>query len=119
MELKVVGVRSGVLCRSFDTAVKVLVEDACVVDCIQSLGPQYELTLCSSGRRLVSVSPDDEDDVKSPGNATPTNVLRLGELSVDDVFLLQVCLLLLPLLSLSLSLSLSLPTILYRHVHKM
>ena len=84
-----VGVHGGVLQRAFDTAVKVLVEDVCVVDRIQSLGPKYELMVCSSGRRLVSASPEVER-VGSPGEATPTHVLHLGDISVNDVFQLQV-----------------------------
>ena len=54
-----------------------------MVDRIQSLGPKYELMVWSSGRRLVA-SPEVEK-VGSPGEATPTHVLHLGDISVNDV----------------------------------
>ena len=46
-----------VLKRTYDTAVKLVVQDLYLVDRIQSFGPEYELIVCSSGKSMFAPSP--------------------------------------------------------------
>ena len=50
--------------RPYDVAVKLLVQDLCLVDRIQTFGPEYELVVCSSGKTLLSTSPFGDSPVK-------------------------------------------------------
>ena len=56
-ELNVPGINFEFLKRPYDTAVRLLVQDLCLVDRIQTFGPEYELVVCSSGRSILGLSP--------------------------------------------------------------
>ena len=55
-ELSVPGVRLQLLKRPYDTKLEFAVQDLCVVDCIQTFGPQFELVVCSSGKTILASS---------------------------------------------------------------
>ena len=57
MELNVPGIHLDFLKRPHDLALRLLVQDLCLVDRIQTFGPEYELVVCSSGRSLFGFSP--------------------------------------------------------------
>ncbi len=57
MELNVPGISLDFLKRPHDLALRLLVQDLCLVDRIQTFGPKYELVICSSGRSLFGFSP--------------------------------------------------------------
>ena len=71
MELKVPGMKCGVVKRAFDVSVTLSVEDIFVVDKNQEHGPQYELVVSSSGTRYFTGSPLERSPPKSdiPGDA--------------------------------------------------
>ena len=56
-EISVPGVKVEFLKRPYDSATRLLVQDLCVVDRIQTFGPEYELVVCSGGRSLLGFSP--------------------------------------------------------------
>ena len=56
-EISVPGVKLEFLKRPYDSFTRFLVEDLCIVDRIQTFGPEYELVVCSSGRSLLGFSP--------------------------------------------------------------
>ena len=69
-ELNVPGVKFEVLKRSYDTALQLFVQDLCLVDRLQTFGPEYELVVCSSGRTIfTSPSPTTKE---SPEKPTPS-----------------------------------------------
>ena len=69
-ELNVPGVKFEVLKRPYDTAVQLFVQDLCLVDRLQTFGPEYELVVCSSGRTIfTSPSPTTKE---SPEKPTPS-----------------------------------------------
>ena len=55
-ELSVPGVRLQLLKRPYDTKLEFAVQDLCVVDCIQTFGPEFELVVCSSGKTILASS---------------------------------------------------------------
>ena len=57
-----------VLKRTYDTAVKLIVQDLYLIDRIQSFGPEYELIVCSSGKSMFGPSPIPEFAAKSPSS---------------------------------------------------
>ena len=59
------GVSFEFLKRPYDTAVRLLLSDLCLVDRIQKFGPEYELVVCSSGRALLGLSPFSSSTTKS------------------------------------------------------
>lgn len=67
-ELSVPGIDVQFLKRPYDLAMRLLVQDLCLVDRIQTFGPEYELVVCSSGRSLFGFSPT----VHSPSRSVPT-----------------------------------------------
>ena len=58
-EISVPGVKVEFLKRPYDSVTRLLVQDLCIVDRIQTFGPEYELVVCSSGRSLLGFSPLD------------------------------------------------------------
>lgn len=58
-EISVPGVKMEFLKRPYDSVTRLLVQDLCIVDRIQTFGPEYELVVCSSGRSLLGFSPLD------------------------------------------------------------
>ena len=75
--------------RTYDTAVKLVVQDLYLIDRIQSFGPEYELIVCSSGKSMFAPSPipdlaeftakppssassPKQQTLSSPGASTPT-----------------------------------------------
>ena len=56
-EISVPGVKVEFLKRPYDSVTRLLVQDLCIVDRIQTFGPEYELVVCSSGRSLLGFSP--------------------------------------------------------------
>ena len=56
-EISVPGIKLEFLKRPYDSFTRFLVEDLCIVDRIQTFGPEYELVVCSSGRSLLGFSP--------------------------------------------------------------
>ena len=58
-EISVPGVKVEFLKRPYDSITRLLVQDLCIVDRIQTFGPEYELVVCSSGRSLLGFSPLD------------------------------------------------------------
>jgi hypothetical protein len=58
-EISVPGVKMEFLKRPYDSITRLLVQDLCIVDRIQTFGPEYELVVCSSGRSLLGFSPLD------------------------------------------------------------
>lgn len=58
-EISVPGVKVEFLKRPYDSVTRLLVQDLCIVDRIQTFGPEYELVVCSSGRSLLGLSPLD------------------------------------------------------------
>ena len=65
------GIVCEVLKRPHDLALRLLVQDLCLVDRIQNFGPEYELVVCSSGRSLLGFSPPPASNEATP-TATPT-----------------------------------------------
>ena len=68
-ELNVPGVKFEVLKRPYDTAVRLFIQDLCLVDRIQTFGPEYELVICSSGKTIFPLSPTSN---KAPGKPIPS-----------------------------------------------
>ena len=58
LELCIAEVRAGFVKRPYDFKGKFVVGDMVVVDKLQQFGPRYELLACSSGHRLMPLSPD-------------------------------------------------------------
>ena len=56
-ELNVPGIHLDFLKRPHDLALRLHVQDLCLVDRVQTFGPEYELVVCSSGRSLFGFSP--------------------------------------------------------------
>ncbi len=65
MDLSVPGVNVAVTKRPYDIDLHLLVQDLCLVDRIQTFGPEYELVVCSSGKTILS-SPFGESPPKEP-----------------------------------------------------
>ena len=57
MELNVPGVKLQFVKRLYDAKLDFTVQDLCVVDCIQTFGPEFELVVCSGGKSLLKSSP--------------------------------------------------------------
>ena len=64
-ELTVPGINLEFLKRPHDLALRLLVQDLCLVDRIQSFGPEFELVVCSSGKSLADLP-------HAPVKTTPT-----------------------------------------------
>ena len=71
-EISVPGVKVEFLKRPYDSVTRLLVQDLCIVDRIQTFGPEYELVVCSSGRSLLGFSPLDASLSPSSLSAPPT-----------------------------------------------
>ena len=91
-ELNVPGVKLEILKRPYDTAVRLLIQDLCLVDRIQTFGPEYELVICSSGKTIFPVSPISnkapEKPVPSamdPEYRTQENVNKPGEPAATSI----------------------------------
>ena len=70
-ELNVPGVKFEVLKRPYDTALQLFVQDLCLVDRLQTFGPEYELVVCSSGRTIfTSPSPTTKESPEKPTPST-------------------------------------------------
>lgn len=65
VDLSVPGVNVAVTKRPYDLDLHLLVQDLCLVDRIQTFGPEYELVVCSSGKSILS-SPFGEPPTKRP-----------------------------------------------------
>lgn len=63
-ELSVPGVKLEALKRPYDAAVRLLIQDLCLADRIQTFGPEYELVVCSSGKTLLSGSSFEKSPIK-------------------------------------------------------
>lgn len=80
-ELSVPGINLEFLKRPHDLALRMLVQDLCLVDRIQTFGPEYELVVCSSGRALLGLSPPGPTPTTTP---IPTSA-SIASIS-DDLF---------------------------------
>ena len=80
-EISVPGVKVEFLKRPYDSATRLLVQDLCIVDRIQTFGPEYELVVCSSGRSLLGFSPLGTSLSPSSLIAPPTKSLEKRNLS--------------------------------------
>lgn len=76
-EISVPGVKVEFLKRPYDSVTRLLVQDLCIVDRIQTFGPEYELVVCSSGRSLLGFSPLDASLSPSSLSAPSTESSRL------------------------------------------
>ena len=57
-ELNIPGVQLALLKRPYDTRLDLTVQDLCLVDRLQTFGPEFELMVCSDGRNILrSFSP--------------------------------------------------------------
>lgn len=79
-ELNVPGIRCDFLKRPHDLALRLMVQDLCLVDRIQTFGPEYELVVCSSGRSLLGFSPSSDSPqatpTSPPGGASSSSTLK-------------------------------------------
>ena len=78
-ELRVPGVKLHCLRRPHDTELGLTVQDLCVVDRIQTFGPEFELLLCSGGKSLLrspsfALSPLATTDSMEKSSSCPTLV---------------------------------------------
>ena len=80
-EISVPGLKVEFLKRPYDSATRLLVQDLCIVDRIQTFGPEYELVVCSSGRSLLGFSPLDASISPSPSNVATSPFEKAGEKS--------------------------------------
>lgn len=71
-EISVPGAKAEFLKRPYDSATRLLVQDLCIVDRIQTFGPEYELVVCSSGRSLLGFSPLDASPSSSSSKSAPS-----------------------------------------------
>lgn len=83
-EISVPGVKVEFLKRPYDSATRLLVQDLCIVDRIQTFGPKYELVVCSSGRSLLGFSPLGASFSPSSLIAPPTESLEKKNLSCPN-----------------------------------
>ena len=77
LELSVADVQVGLVRRPCDFKGRFVVGDMVVVDRLQRYGPQYELLACSSGQRLLLLSPDSTIE-------EPSQKSRLSVSSTDE-----------------------------------
>ena len=78
-EISVPGVKVEFLKRPYDSATRLLVQDLCIVDRIQTFGPEYELVVCSSGRSLLGFSPLDASLSPSSSSAPIESLERRNQ----------------------------------------
>ena len=82
-ELSVPGINLDFLKRPHDLALRMLVQDLCLVDRIQTFGPEYELVVCSSGRALLGLSPPGHTPTTTP-IPTSASVASISEDLFDE-----------------------------------
>lgn len=91
LELSVAEVQVGVVRRPYDFKGRFVVGDMVVADRLQRFGPQYELLACSSGHRLLLLSPDStvvEQSQQSHSSATsPVEEKRCAEMLRNSIFM--------------------------------
>lgn len=83
-ELGVPGVKLSLLKRTYDTAVKLVVQDLYLVDRIQSFGPEYELIVCSSGKSMFPPSPIPDFTTKSPSSPSSPKQQTLSQSDITS-----------------------------------
>ena len=90
LELSVAEVRVGMVRRPYDFKGRFVVGDMVVADRLQRFGPQYELMACSSGHRLLLLSPDStvvERSQQSHSSASsPVEEKRSAEMLRNSIF---------------------------------
>ena len=90
-ELSVPGISCEFLKRPHDLALCLKVQDLCLVDRIQTFGPEFELVVCSSGRSLLGFSPSSSDSTQrssssggassSSGGASSSNLKQIPSMA--------------------------------------
>ena len=83
-ELSVPGISCEFLKRPHDLALCLKVQDLCLVDRIQTFGPEFELVVCSSGRSLLGFSPSSSDSTQrssSSGDASSSNLKQIPSMA--------------------------------------
>ena len=69
------GINLEFLKRPHDLALRLQVQDLCLVDRVQTFGPEYELVVCSSGRSLLGFSPPSSTPSSMPPSCSSSALL--------------------------------------------